>query len=358
MRASQRNADGIIRDLLLAGAIVPQPVPEPIAIQQHFLATERKQVEQEQFEKVLEKHIGDPLFLKSQTHLAPSKANMNRNAQNATQRLFLAVYHMDADEVRQLLKVPNINVNFQTWEGDGAFYRALKTHGTIMGPKKAVVQEILDMILAAKGLNPNVLIHNELPLVIALNNYDKYALGALLNHFAIDLNAKNRYGQTAFMHAIQKYDRHDPYASDMKTMIDMMLEKGVDINAVDNEGRTALFEAAGGYKPVLVNLLLEIPDIDVNIRDRYGDSAMSHAARVWGRQSRPIVRTLLEHGAKVQPGDPPVVQDESSRLIRETLNKMSTSRRNPLNPNVMSEIKKFVGGMMRTRKVRKTRKRR
>jgi ankyrin repeat protein len=358
MRASQRNADGIIRDLLLAGAIVPQPVPEPIAIQLHFLATERQRTEQALFQTLLGRHAGNIEFINKQTYLAPSKANMNRNAQNATQRLILAVRYLDVEEVRQLLKVPNINVNFQTWEGESALYSALNAHGTFFGPKKAVAKEILDVLLAAKGLNPNTPIRIELPLFIALKNYDKYALDALLNHFAIDLDAKDRNGQNVLMYAIEKYSLSDPYVSDMKKMIDMILEKNININAVDHEGRTALFLAAAGIKSDLVDALLEQDGIDLNIRDRYGNSAMSYSVKVWGRNARPMVRKFLEMGAEVRPDDPPLVQEESSKLIRETLNKMSTSRRNPLNPDVMGEIKKFVGGMMRTRRVRKSRRRR
>jgi len=357
MRASQKNADGIIRDLLLAGAVVPEPVPEPIAIQQHFLATERQRTEQGLFQTLLGRHAGNIEFIKSQTHLAPSKANMNRAARDASQRLLLAVHLMDADQVRQLLKVPNINVNFGTWEGGSALSRALDIHGTIGGPKKAVVKEILDMLLAAKGLNPNTKIRNELPLFIALKNYDKYALGALLNHFAIDLDAKDHNGRNVLMHAIEKYQVSDPYVSDMKRMFDMILEKNIDINAVDNEGRTALFLAAAGIKSDLVDALLEKDGIDLNIRDHYGDSAMGYSVKVWGRNARHMVRKFLERGAEVRPDDPPVVQEENQKYLKDMLNQMTVSRRNPLNPNVMGEIKKFVGGMMRrthTRRVRKT----
>jgi hypothetical protein len=61
-------------------------------------------------------------------------------------------------------------------------------------------------------------------------------------------------------------------------------------------------------------------------------------------------------GAEVRPDDPPLVQEENQKYLKDMLNQMTVSRRNPLNPNVMGEIKKFVGGMMRTRRVRKTRK--
>ena len=358
MRASQRNADGIIRDLLKAGAIVPQPIPEPIQIQQQLMATERRKFEQAQFEKVLGSHIGNVGFIKAQTHLAPSTANTKKAAWNATQRLFLAVHHLDVDEVRRLLRFPGIDVNFQNMEGDSALYLAMNIHGKIFGYKKRAAKEILDMLLDAKGFNPNNPLHDEIPLVIALKSHDRYALQKLLNHKLTDVNAKDKYGQTVFMHAIEKYNKHDPYIAEMKEMFDMILAKEPDINAVDNQGRTALFLAAAGNKTPLIDALLNVDGIDVNIRNRDGDSAMSYGASVWGRLFRPIVRKFLEMGAEVRPDDPPVVQEESSKLVGETLNKMSSSRRNPLNPNVMGEIKKFVGGKIRNRKTRRLRKRR
>ena len=358
LRASQRNNDGIIRDLLNAGAIVPTPVPEPIQIQQQLMLTEQRQVEQAQFEKVLGSHIGNVGFIKAQTHLAPSTVNTKKAAWNATQRLFLAVHHLDVDEVRRLLRVPGIDVNFQNMEGDSALYLAMNIHGKIFGYKKRAAKEILDMLLDTKGLNPNYPIHDEIPLVIALKYHDRYALQKLLNHKLTDVNAKDKYGQTALMHAIEKYDKHDPYIAEMKEMFDMILEKEPDINAVDNAGRTALFLASAGNKTPLIDALLQIDGIDVNIRNHDGDSAMSYGAKVWGRLFRPMVRKFLEKGAEVRPEDPPVVQEESSKLVGETLNKMSSSRRNPLNPNVMGEIKKFVGGKTRHRKTRRLRKRR
>ena len=347
MRASEQNADGIIRDLLNAGAVVPQPVPEPIQIQQHLMATERQRVEHGLFQTLLGRHAGNIGFIKAQTHLAPLKANTNRAAQTASQRLLFAVQTLDVDEVRRLLKVPGINVNVLSIAGDTPLYEILRAHGTMFGPKKALAKAILDMLLAAPGLNPNTPVHYGPPLCIALKNHDKYALGALLNHPAIDLDTKDRYGQTTLMYA-----SHDS----PRELIDMILDKRLDINAVDNQGHTALILAAQANKPGLVGAFLKVPGIDVNIRDRHGDSAMSSVAHVWGRLGRPIIRMLLEKGAEVKPDDHPVVQEENQAYLREMLNTMSTSRRNPLNPNVMGQIKTFIGGMMRTRRIKKTRK--
>jgi ankyrin repeat protein len=322
------------------------------------MATEQGRSNQSQFEKLLGQHIGNAAFIKAQTHLAPSTGNIRQAAVYATNSLYNAVNRQDVDEVRYLLQVPNINVNVQTIDGMTPLTLALSNHGSAVGPKKARLQEILDILLEAPGLNPNVHISTYPPLIITIKNRDTDGFKKLMNHFAIDINTKSLYGEwsgtNALMYVIGNYDN----SPQMKEFFDMILEKGPDINAVDIYGQTALILAIVKNKGDLIDKLLDVDGINLNLRDPYGDNAITYAARIWGNNSRPIIRKLLEKGAQVGPDDPPIVQEIYRKYQHEILDKMKLSRRNPLNPNVMGEIKKFIGGKTRRYKriTRKTRR--
>ncbi len=74
-----------------------------------------------------------------------------------------------------------------------------------------------------------------------------------------------------------------------------LISEEVDVNARDNRGHTALFEAAERDNPQFVRLLLD-HGADVNVRSDWGTTALYEAA-VWHKPQN--VRLLLNHGADV-----------------------------------------------------------
>jgi hypothetical protein len=84
-----------------------------------------------------------------------------------------------------------------------------------------------------------------------------------------DVNAKNKYDDTALIHAA--------YAGDTDTVA-VLLEKGADVNAKDDMGRTALIEAARQGRTETVRALMEA-GADVTTRDKEGETALSKAEK-------------------------------------------------------------------------------
>ena len=114
----------------------------------------------------------------------------------------------------------------------------------------------------------------------------------LLEHGA-DVNAKNNDGRTALMVAASSALMSASSERCEKT-VKLLLEHGADVNAKNNDGRTALMEAVGWrIENNNAKLLLE-HGADVNAKDNSGGTALMKAASAGHEKNATL---LLEHGA-------------------------------------------------------------
>jgi ankyrin repeat protein len=85
----------------------------------------------------------------------------------------------------------------------------------------------------------------------------------------VDVNAKDDYGRTALMAAARFNENPE--------VISLLLKKGADINAQDNDGDTALIHSAiSGFNPEVITILL-INSADVKIINKDGKKAIDYA---------------------------------------------------------------------------------
>jgi cytohesin len=101
-----------------------------------------------------------------------------------------------------------------------------------------------------------------------------------------DVSAKGEAGKTSL---------HEASENGHTAIVSSLLGKGVDVNAAGNFGRTPLHEASKNGHEAIVLLLLE-KGADVSVKDNYGDSPL-HEASLNGNEK--IVSLLLEKGADV-----------------------------------------------------------
>ena len=109
----------------------------------------------------------------------------------------------------------------------------------------------------------------------------------LLEHGEADAEARDEDGRTALFEAAYK---------GFADVVTVLLEAGADVNARAEDGRTALHWAVYSGNADMVKLLLEA-GADVNARDEDGRTALFEAA---GRGKAAVVKVLLEAGADAE----------------------------------------------------------
>jgi ankyrin repeat protein len=118
-------------------------------------------------------------------------------------------------------------------------------------------------------------------------------LDKLLPHPEVKINLeKDEYGNTPLIYAIKL---ENDFPGSTAQLGEHLLALGVDYNATDNKGRTALILACSVENEpnlALLTLLLQQPAINVNAQDNTGHSALYYAVR---RDNISLVQALLLH---------------------------------------------------------------
>lgn len=171
--------------------------------------------------------------------------------------LILSCYHEYSSIVLKLLNLPGIDVNYVDIDGDIAFHCAC-THGLT-----EVVERMLEM-----NVNYNtVASYGNTGLILACENQHEEIALKLLNLPDIDINKINHDGYNAFYYACE---------NDMISIIEKMLEIGVDYNQIFPNKKNALNMMCKNKNATIALKLLSMPNIDLNLVDQRGTSALIH----------------------------------------------------------------------------------
>jgi ankyrin repeat protein len=140
--------------------------------------------------------------------------------------------------------------------------------------------------LAQKGIKPtgNALIFASQGTRFASNKIDTYKY--LIEDVKLNPNSKGLNGENALHNVVRKKDQTE--------IINYLISKGVDVNAVDKEGNNVLFSAAGTNNlDVVKTIVSKIKDI--NAVNAKGETALFSAVQ---HGSPEVMSYLIEKGAK------------------------------------------------------------
>jgi len=149
-------------------------------------------------------------------------------------------------------------------------------HHAVLSGKADIVHYLLD-----NGFDVNVRGQaGATPLLLAVDFGNPDGARALAMRGA-DVNAADESGQTPFLLAVKK--RH-------KDLVELFLEKGADLGTVDpRTGKTLLHEAAlRGYSGVVETMLAR--GIQKNAKDKNGYTALSYALKYGNKSAAEILR--------------------------------------------------------------------
>ncbi|KID98748.1 Ankyrin repeat-containing domain protein, partial [Metarhizium majus ARSEF 297] len=127
------------------------------------------------------------------------------------------------------------------------------------------------------------------PLALAAARADEAAIKRLLEQ-GVDVEARDRYGQTPLFYAIEGDSQH---------MVQLLLENGAHIEAKDNFDITPLHKAASAGQEAVVKLLFE-KGADIEAKDELKNTPLYEAA---GNGHEAIVKLLVENGADINAKD-------------------------------------------------------
>lgn len=138
------------------------------------------------------------------------------------------------------------------------------------------------------------------PLLAAVSGAHTATIRLLIEHGANVRATERNSGQNALMRGVQDVE-----------ITRLLLDHGLDVNARDHTGRTALMQC---YSPQVAALLVE-RGADVNARDAQGNTALLTAVRSYQKDH---ITLLLKHGANVNSinsqGETPLSVARTMRL--------------------------------------------
>ncbi|KAL8793017.1 MAG: hypothetical protein Q9195_004421 [Heterodermia aff. obscurata] len=229
---------------------------------------------------------------------------------NGFSPLINAIFNNDSKVVRMLLSFPNIRINHKTEE----FEQTPLWMSVTGDPECSILRQLLekpdiDVDQTARGGETPVYravrwsCHTALrllidhkadcnipqnegltPLLIAAKQNDEAALQLLLQQAHTDPNLPDQKGSSPLMHASEE---------NKIPCVRALLKHGVETEAVNNMGGTALSQAAVHGHKIPVKLLLKA-GANINTQDSSGNTPLARAAAA---KHDAVVRFLLENGA-------------------------------------------------------------
>ena len=262
--------------------------------------------------------------------LAYSGADLNLTDPDGTTALVLAIFNGHFDTAAMLAE-KGADPNIADSTGMAALYAAadMSTLGEIYGrPGRPSTDKLTALmllpILLARGANPNAALKSPTltrahtpgepslgegttPLMRAAKNGDTAAIRVLMAHGA-DASLRQKNGTTVLMLASGVGRGTGVFAKDYATeaqlldAVKFLVESGVDVNAANEAGQTALHIAAQASDGIVKYLAEHGANLDA--KDKQGRTALDVAMGV---------------GVRARIGGEPTVRESTAALLRQLM---------------------------------------
>ena len=205
--------------------------------------------------------------------LLDNGANPNILSYHDDNPLFISIYERNLEVLNILLQNNNINIHLKNSKGHNALHVAI--YYGFFDAIKLLINSGID--INSKDNNGNI------PLLMT---YDHDIIMYLLKYsINIDINMKDNDNKNILFHTIQ-YNYYD--------IVEEILSRDIDINATNNYENTALITAVYMNSINIVKILLNVTNIDLNIKNIFGLSALDIALQ---RDKTEIIVLLKNAGA-------------------------------------------------------------
>lgn len=201
-------------------------------------------------------------------------------------------------------------------------------------------EDVLKNVLQSSGL---LLSNINLALMIAARYAHENIIKILLEVPGININAQDAYGRTALMEAA----RHNDHENIVKLLLTV---PGINLNLVDRRGNTALMWAVIDGTEDMLQLLLQDSTLNINMQDHDGNSALINAAIIGYAE---MVRMLLSTphisiNARDREGKTALIRALenqnliSAQLIKTKLNDLSDQAFEAINNNDLRTLESIA----------------
>ncbi|MRR16331.1 MAG: hypothetical protein EG826_07730 [Deltaproteobacteria bacterium] len=228
--------------------------------------------------------------------------------------LIAAVRSGNSAEVRRLLAKPGAGLTARDKEGRTLLHSLVAELVKLADSEKALAHDGVALLLAGGGDVNAADNYGNTPLSDAVKLGDVKTVAFLLDHGAL-ANARDKNGKTPlhefFSVSGPIYIKHINREVDLpqieRSIAEMLVANGADVNAADAKGRTPLAAAAGLGNMKAVEFLLK-HGADVNARDNDGKTPLHLVNTIVGDRSTPgqitrITEMMIESGADVNARD-------------------------------------------------------
>lgn len=145
--------------------------------------------------------------------------------------------------------------------------------------------------------------HQSTPLMATCYGQGRFRGLELLVRKGANVNAQNCWGMTPLLYSIKDETSLEP--------IRFLLKNGANPTISNEAGVTPLHTAAWKQKHSICEVLLGCSSIDVNAKEKEGETPL-HAACKWANTPEGLIKLLLDHKA-----DPNVQDSESQAPLYE-----------------------------------------